>query len=115
KSRITVLILVLALVAVARICQAVTWDPSFCSWEGTIPFCNSDCPAGNQFRCVTEKKSCETGHKGLCCPSVKQAECCRVMNGLHPNAHDTLREIDPDAAQRFYDQCAQMHNNDLSH
>lgn len=115
KSLVTVLILVLTLVAVTRVCQAVTWDPSFCSWEGTIPFYDSDCPNGNQVRCTTEKRSCDTGNKGLCCPSVKQAECCRVMNGLHSNAYDTLREIDLNVAQSFYDQCVKMCDDDQRH
>ncbi|KAK3846593.1 MAG: hypothetical protein J3R72DRAFT_433053 [Linnemannia gamsii] len=105
-------ILVLALVAT---CQAVTWDPSFCGWEGTVPMCDSDCPRGNQFRCTTEKRSCFNGHKGLCCLSEKQAQCCRIMNGLHPNLHDTLMAFSPDFAKQVHDECEMMRNKDQSH
>ncbi|KAG0284859.1 hypothetical protein BGZ96_010807 [Linnemannia gamsii] len=107
-------ILILTLVATAR---AVTWDPSFCSWEGSLPLCNSDCPGrlGNELRCTTEKKSCFNGHKGLCCPSKKQAICCQVMNGLRSSWYDTYKEFDPDKAKEFYAECEAMRNSDQRH
>ncbi|KAF9580349.1 hypothetical protein BGW38_003043, partial [Lunasporangiospora selenospora] len=105
----------LALFAIVQVGEAVTWDPSFCSWEGTVPFCNSDCPAGNNVRCTTEKRSCYNGHKGLCCQSPIQAQCCRVMNNLYPNSYETLKEIDPEAAQKFYDKCKKMRDADQGH
>ncbi|KAG0312604.1 hypothetical protein BGZ97_011011 [Linnemannia gamsii] len=112
NALVLVFVLILTLVATAR---AITWDPSFCSWEGTVPLCNSDCPMGNQFRCTTEQRSCFNGHKGLCCQDEKQAECCRVMNGLHPNLHDTLTKINPSYARQFYAECEAMRNNDQRH
>ncbi|KAF9311192.1 hypothetical protein BG003_007689 [Podila horticola] len=102
-------------IAVAQVCQAVTWDPSFCSWEGSVPFCNSDCPQGNEFRCTTERKSCSTGNKGLCCPSAKQAVCWQIMNGINSDVFNSLLLIDPASAAKFRASCVNMRDVDLSH
>ncbi|KAG0034845.1 hypothetical protein BGZ83_004122, partial [Gryganskiella cystojenkinii] len=94
---------------------AVTWDPSFCKWEGTVPWCNSDCPDGNELRCTTEERSCFRGNKGLCCPSEKEADCCKIMNGLNSDAYNALLKYAPSVAKEFHDDCERMRNGDQPH
>jgi hypothetical protein len=47
--------------------SAPNWAQDGCSWFGTRPFCDGQCPAGTVY--TGQRESCTTGSRRYCCPS----------------------------------------------
>ena len=47
--------------------SAPSWAQDGCSWFGTRPFCDGQCPSG--FAYTGRRESCTTGSRRYCCPA----------------------------------------------